>query len=181
VSGYPRIRAEAGAHIHELDLLEKKIIIATDGIMTKFSESTLRDKLSKQNALAAADYIIAMKREINPQLNYIKYTIQILSKLSRVIGIEKPFVDMTRDDILFYLDKCRKPENEDPLHKWIGSYNLKRITLMRFFKWLYYPNITSHKRRNELSLEENKPECILGRTGGNASIHWRDNTSKQAE
>jgi len=69
---------------------------------------------------------------------------------------------MTRNDILFYLDKCRKPEDEDPLHKWIGSYNLKRIILIRYFKWLYYPNIASPKRRNELSLEENKPECILG-------------------
>src|SRR5215471_16846385 len=92
-----------------------------------------------------------MKREINPRLNYIEYTIQFLSELSRAIGVEKHFVDMTRDDILFYLDKCRKPENEDPLHKWIGSYNLKRIILMRFFKWLYYPNIASPKRRNELS------------------------------
>ncbi|HYV51754.1 MAG TPA: hypothetical protein VE971_00535, partial [Candidatus Eisenbacteria bacterium] len=148
MSRYPGIRAEAATRIHEPDLLEKKIILATDGIMTKFSESTLRDKLSKENALAVADYIIAMKREINPRLNYIKSTIQFLSELSRVIGIEKHFVDMTRDDILFYLDKCRKPENEDPLHKWIGSYNLKRITLMRFFKWLYYPNIASPKRRN---------------------------------
>src|SRR5215831_18357130 len=68
---------------------------------------------------------------------------------------------MTRNNILFYLDKCRKPEDEDPLHKWIGSYNLKRIILIRFFKWLYYPNIASPKRRNELSLEENKPECII--------------------
>ena len=162
MSGYPRIRTEASTHIDELDLLQKKIILATEGFMTKFSESTLRDKLSKENALAVADYIIAMKREINPRLNYIKSTIQFLSELSRVICVEKHFVDMTRDDILFYLDKCRKPENEDPLHKWIGSYNLKRITLMRFFKWLYYPNIASPKRRNELYLEENKPECILG-------------------
>jgi hypothetical protein len=158
VPRYPSVRAEGATSIRELDSLEKKIILATEGFMTKFSESTLRDKLSKENALVAADYIIAMKREINPRLNYIKYTIQFLSKLSRVISIEKPFVDMTRDDILFYLDKCRKPENEDPLHKWIGSYNLKRITLMRFFKWLYYPNIASPKRRNELSLEENKPQ-----------------------
>jgi integrase/recombinase XerD len=162
VSRYPRITAEAATHIRELDLLEKKIILATEGITTKFSESTLRDKLSKENALAVANYIIAMKREINPRLNYIKSTIQFLSELSRVLGVEKHFVDMTRDDILFYLDKCRKPESEDPLHKWIGSYNLKRITLMRFFKWLYYPNIASPKRRNELSLEENRPECILG-------------------
>jgi integrase/recombinase XerD len=162
VSRYPRITAEAGPHIRELDLLEKKIILATEGIMTKFFESTLRDKLSKGNALAVVDYIIAMKREINPQLNYTKSTIQFLSELSRAIGVEKHFVDMTRDDILFYLDKCRKPENQDPLHKWISSYNLKRITLMRFFKWLYYPGIVSPKRRNKLSIEENKPECIFG-------------------
>src|SRR5215469_18931563 len=108
MSRYPRVRAEGDTRIRELDSLEKKITLATEGFMTKFSESTLRDKLSKENTLAAADYIIAMKRETNPRLNYIKYTIQFLSKLSRVIGIEKPFVDMTRDDILFYLDKCRK-------------------------------------------------------------------------
>jgi integrase/recombinase XerD len=162
VSRCPRITAEAAAHIRELESLEKKITLATEGITTRFSESTLRDKLSKENALTVADYIIAMKREINPRLNYIKSTIQFLSELSKTIGVEKHFVDMTRDDILFYLDKCRKPENEDPLHKWIGSYNLKRMTSMRFFKWLYYPNIASPKRRNELSLEENKPECIMG-------------------
>ena len=106
MSGYPRIRTKAAAHIRELDLLEKKIILATDGFMTKFSESTLRDKLSKENAFVVADYIIAMKREINPRLNYIKYTIQFLSDLSKVVGIDKHFVDMTRNDILFYLDKC---------------------------------------------------------------------------
>ena len=57
MSGYPRIRTKAAANIHELDLLEKKIILATDGIMTKFSESTLRDKLSKGNALVAPTVI----------------------------------------------------------------------------------------------------------------------------
>jgi FkbM family methyltransferase len=162
VSRYPRVKAEGATHVRELNSLEKKIILATEGFMTKFSESTLRNKLCKENALAVADYIIAMKREINPRLNYIRYTIQFLFELSKIIGIEKHFVDMTRNNILFYLDKCRKPEDEDPLHKWIGSYNLKRIILIRFFKWLYYPNIASPKRRNELSLEENKPECILG-------------------
>jgi len=52
--------SEAATRILELGLLEKKIILATEGFMTKSSESTLRDKLSKENALAVADYIIAM-------------------------------------------------------------------------------------------------------------------------
>jgi len=62
-----------------------------------------------------------MKREINPRLSYKKYTIQVLAELSKAVGVEKKFIDMTRDDVLCYLDKCRKLENEDPLHKWIGS------------------------------------------------------------
>ena len=77
--------------------------------------------------MAICDYIIAMKREINPRLNTIRTTIQFLSELSKTVGIEKKFEDMLkRDYILLYLDKYRKPENEDPLHKWIGSYDLKR-------------------------------------------------------
>ncbi len=105
-----------------------------------------------------------MKREINPRLCTIKNTIQFLAELSKSVGIEKQFEDMmaTRDDILLYLDSCRKPENEDPLHKWIGTYNIRRIILFRFFKWLYYPDVDSSKRRSELSVQERKPECIIG-------------------
>jgi integrase/recombinase XerD len=48
------------------------------------------------------------------------------------------------------------------LHKWIGTYNVKRIVLLRFFKWLYYgANIANPDKRNELSKFERKPECIV--------------------
>ena len=149
MSGYPRIRTEAATPTHELDLLEKKIILATEGFM-RFSESTLRDKLSKENALTVSDYIIAMKREINPRLSYKKTTIQIIVELSKTIGIAKNFGDMTRDDVLSYLDKCRKHENEDPLHKWIGSYNTKLVILSRFFKWSHYPHVDDPKKRTDV-------------------------------
>jgi uncharacterized protein YihD (DUF1040 family) len=122
----------------ERQVLDTKITVATEGFTThKFCELILRDRsrLSKENALTICDYIIAMKREINPRLNTIRSTIQFLYELSKSTGIEKKFADMTRDDILSYLDKCRKLENDDPLHKWIGSYNVKRVILMRFFRW----------------------------------------------
>jgi integrase/recombinase XerD len=108
------------------------------------------------------DYIMAMKREVNPRLSYKRNTIQFIAELSKAIGIDKKFIDMTRDDVLSYLNKCRKPENEDPLHKWIGSYNTKLMALSRFFKWLHYPNIEDPKRRNQLSALERRPDCIMG-------------------
>jgi hypothetical protein len=69
---------------------------------------------------------------------------------------------MTRDDILLYLDSNRKLESEDPMHRWIGSYNVRRMTIFKFFKWLQYPDVGSSKKRNELSELEGKPECIIG-------------------
>jgi integrase/recombinase XerD len=144
--------------------LDRKIALATEGFTTtKFCELVLRDRnrLSKENALTISEYIVAMKREINPRLNTVRTTIQFLSELSRSVGIAKRFIDMTQEDILLYLDSCRKPENEDVLHKWVGTYNSRRIILFRFFKWLYYSNIANPDKRNELFNSERKPECIM--------------------
>ena len=69
--------------------LKRKISFATEGFTTqKFCELILTDRrrLSKENALTICDYIIAMKREINPRLSYIKYTIQFLYELSKAVG-----------------------------------------------------------------------------------------------
>ncbi len=38
---------------------------------------------------------------------------------------------MTRQDIVEYLDRLRKPESVDPLHQWIGTYELTRVVLLR--------------------------------------------------
>jgi integrase/recombinase XerD len=101
-----------------------------------------------------------MKSEINPRPSYIKNTIQFLSELSKYVGIEKNFEHFTSGDLVSYLDSCRKPESDDPMHKWIGSYNVKCQTILRFYKWMYYHDIEDPKKRNELSKLERNPECI---------------------
>jgi integrase len=53
---------------------------------------------------------------------------------------------MIRSNILGYLDTLRKPKESDPWHKWIGTYNLRRIYLLRFFKWLYHPQLEPGNR-----------------------------------
>ena len=101
--------------------LQRKITTATEGFgTTKFCELILRDRtrISKDNALTVSNYIIAMQHEINPRPNTIRTVIQFLAELSKMVGIEKKqFKDMTRDDILLYLDSNRKLENDDPMHK----------------------------------------------------------------
>ena len=83
--------------------------------------------------------------------NYRRDIIRGLAHFS-IFCNNKSFKQITRDDLISFLDSFRKPENIDPLHKWIGTYNTYRMYLTRFFKWLYYPDIEPDKRP--------KPEVI---------------------
>jgi hypothetical protein len=124
--------------------LERKIGLITEGLSRQYTDRLY--KIRRDNALAIADFISSMKTEINLSYNHIKNHIMILTLLSQFHNNEKSFKQMTREDILSYLDKLRKPESNDPLHKWIGSYNLYRTLILKFFKWLYYPNLQEASR-----------------------------------
>ena len=131
-------------------LFDRKIDLITEGI-DRFFVSKLRG-LPKDNALTIIDYILSMKNEINLSDNYRKLNIFALHSLSMFLKNKKTYKELTRDDVLQFLDSLRKPEASDPLHKWIGTYNIYRILFIRFFKWLYHPNLEQKKRP--------KPEVI---------------------
>jgi hypothetical protein len=73
------------------------------------------------------EYLTVMRREINPSKEYERLTRSVLSKIDVSTA--------TQTDIIKFLDSLRKPEAADPMHKWIGSYNLYVAILKRFFKW----------------------------------------------
>jgi integrase len=123
--------------------LDRKIEDATAGLGPQFSRDL--HSISEDNALTIANYILAMRAEINLSDAYRWNNISILCKFSEYHK-NKPFNAVNRDNILEFLDSFRKSEAYDPLHKWIGTYNLYRIHLLRFFKWLYYPDIDPDKR-----------------------------------
>jgi hypothetical protein len=87
---------------------------------------------------------MALNTEINPSKNYRTSIVDVLCRLSKHNG--KNFNDMTRQNVLDFLDSYRKPEIADPFHKWIGTYYLFRILLLKFFKWLYAPGIEPDKK-----------------------------------
>jgi integrase len=132
------------AHVYaDSPLFDRKIENATAGI--KPGSKKILQRISKKNAIIIADYITSLQTEINPSDHYKKNIIMLLCKFSQHNN-DKPFEQMTRQNIIAYLDSFRKPETVDPLHKWIGTYNLFGIYFLRFFKWLYYPDIEPSKR-----------------------------------
>jgi integrase len=90
------------------------------------------------------EYIDALQTEINLSDNYKKINRNTLTRLSRFHNSSKLFINMKREDILSYLNSLRKPD--DPLHKWIGTYNLHVANLVRFFKWLCNPSVDPRQR-----------------------------------
>ena len=93
-----------------------------------------------------------MKHEFNISDNYRRLMIVTLATLSEFIN-HKEFSKITHEDFVSFLDSFRKPEEKDPLHKWIGTYNNYLITISRFFKWLYYPNLAQKERKKPSVIE----------------------------
>lgn len=86
-----------------------------------------------------------MKSEVNLSDNYRRDQIEVLTRFSKYNN-NKPFKDLTRADVIAFLDSFRKTEVQDPLHKWIGTYNLFRTYLSRFLKWVHSPDIEPSQR-----------------------------------
>jgi integrase/recombinase XerD len=101
--------------------------------------------MNRTNSAIIEEYFEAMQTEINPSTNYAK-TNRI--SLNRLLDFHnnKPLTEITRKDIISYLNGLRKSDEVDPLHKWIGTYNSRLRNLLRFFKWFYSPTMTHNKR-----------------------------------
>jgi integrase/recombinase XerD len=136
------------------DLIQKKIQDLCEGIPNAYV-SYLRSIGIKNNITIIVKYISTMKTELNLSSNYKKDLIKLLTKFSNYCN--KDFRDITRDDIISFLESFRKSEIKDPLHKWIGTYNIYRVHLLRFFKWFYSPNAEPTKRTKP-SIIDNIPK-----------------------
>ena len=97
-----------------------------------------------------------MQIEINLTAAYEDLNEWALRKLSQFHN-NKSFSHVTREEIISFLNSYKKTDSRDPLHKWIGTYNIIRAILIRFFKWLYQKNIEP-KKRSMPTMIENIPQ-----------------------
>ena len=123
--------------------MDRRIDETTAGLAASFAKQL--HSISEHNASTIIEYIATLKSEVNLADHYRRDLIVMLCRFTKY-NDDKTFKDLTRSDILRFLDSFRKTEDQDPLHKWIGTYNIYRIHLLRFFKWLYYPDIEPDNR-----------------------------------
>src|SRR5690349_15523545 len=138
------LNPSADRHTYDNDVLfDRKIQDVTAGLIPYFQK--LLYKLPKENAWTIANYIMSMRTEMNLTNNYRRDVVKVLANFS-IFCNNKLFKHVTKDNLVSFLDSFRKPEDIDSLHKWVGTYNIYRIHLTRFFKWLYYPDLEPDKR-----------------------------------
>ena len=125
--------------------LIKIIELVTNGL-PKFAYKQLTQQISTENAVTIIEFIKCLKTEINPSDGYKNLVIRSLITFIKYFKTSD-FKQLTRDDIITYLDSLRKSEEADPSHKWIGTYNLRRQIFLKFFKWLYNPTEEAKKRK----------------------------------
>jgi integrase len=151
--------AHKGKNTSEIDnsnAIDSKIEIITSSLNRQYFKNTLK-KLAEeniQNSETICNYIIAEQNEINIKNSTKETKIKILVWLSDFLNA-KNYDTMTKEDILAFLNKVRKPQDKDPSHKWIGSYNNRYIVLSKFFRWLANPQEPDNKKRLT-------PSCIQG-------------------
>jgi hypothetical protein len=123
---------------------DRKLDLITAGAHPHVKKHLLT-KITYENCQVIINYILNFMTEVNPAQ---RYRINTISKLKQLAQYYHPrsFKDLTRQDIIDFLDTFRKSETVDSLHKWIGTYENTRIILLRFFKWLYYPDLEDRKR-----------------------------------
>ena len=70
-----------------------------------------------------------MQTEVSPTE---ECKINTILKLKHFAEVNEPktFCDITMQDVIDFLDSYRKPETVDPLHRWMGTYEVYRTTLL---------------------------------------------------
>ena len=100
------------------------------------------------------DYIIAEQNEINIKESTKEGKIKNLVWLIKFLD-NKGFQDVTKEDILLYLNSLRKTLTADPSQRCIGTYNSRQMIFLKFFKWLSNPDEPDSKKRIT-------PPCMMG-------------------
>jgi integrase len=126
------------------------------------------------NGEIVCNYIVAEQDEINIAPDTKADKIKRLEHLSRHYFHMISFKNMTKENIQHYLNKLKKSEEIDPLHKWIGTYNSRYNIFLKFFKWVYFSNKQAKERKTPPCMKGIKPLTRNETSRYTADDMWKD-------
>jgi integrase len=132
--------------------INRKIKDALSGL-----QQTIKRMVSRfptdQDKEQTADFLLACQRQENIAVKSKRVYVTALNYLSKHHGYSKPFKSMSDKDVADYLGSLYKDRNTDPDQGWISNHNTMAAPLSKFYRWLYYPDLSPQERRH-LSKEQ---------------------------
>ncbi len=127
----------------------------TSGLSRPYFRTILRKlrENNQENADTICKHILTEEAEFNIKNSTKEGKIKILVWLSNFYDDKKRYQDMTKEDVLAYLNKLRKPQDQG--NGWINSYNNRQMVFLKFFKWLYNQDEPDVTKRTT-------PYCMIG-------------------
>ena len=111
-------------------------------------------EISPSNTEIICKYIVAEQNEINIKESTKEGKIKVLIDLIKFLDF-KDLPETTKEDIFSYLNRFRKSEDDDPDHRWIGTWNNRHMVLLKFFRWFHDQDNPDIKNRKH-------PDCMHG-------------------
>jgi len=143
-------------NLENIAQLKRKIELITQYLKPYVSKMLYEVlQINQDNIKIICDFIVAEQNEINIKDSTKETKIKRLVHLSRYFNNKKTFYEMTKEDLLDYLNSIRKPSSLDPTHKSIGTWNARQMLFLKFFRWLYNPNQPDLRKREI-------PDCMIG-------------------
>lgn len=109
----------------------------TSGLSRPYFRNILRKQQARnqENADTICKHILTEQVEFNIKNSTKEGKIKILVWLSNFFDDKKRYQDMTKENILSYLNNLRKSQEYG--NGWINTYNNRQMVFLKFFKWLY--------------------------------------------
>ena len=97
------------------------------------------------NKELVANFLDSCIKQENISLNTKRIYLIALAYLAR--EVKKPLELVTNSDLKTYLDNMQKSQVEDPDQSWISTQRTLGLPLLKFYKWLAYPDMTPQERK----------------------------------
>lgn len=110
-------------------------------------------KSNPENANIICKHILTEQAEFNIKNSTKEGKIKTLVWLSNFFEDKKRYQDMTKEDILSYLNNLRKSQEYG--NGWINTYNNRQMVFLKFFRWLYNQDEPNLANRTT-------PPCMIG-------------------
>jgi integrase len=126
--------------------INNKIKAVVTGLPKSISNLFL-EFLTDHDKKLVADFLDSSLKQENISINTKRVYLIALAYLAR--WAKKPLETITANDLYDYVNSFqpKKSNEEDPDQSWISTQRTLCLPLLKFFKWLLYPELTTQQRK----------------------------------